>query len=170
MSHAGVPEIVPVTVSLVVEADRKLAFDVFTAELDSWWPRSHHIGSSPMLRSVMEPGVGGRCYSVHEDGSSVQWGKVLAWEPPRRFVMAWQVTPQWKFEPDETRCSEVEVTFTPQDDGRTLVALEHRHFERHGEGAAGMRAQVGGDGGWNGLLRLFKASAESPRGSEDDAA
>jgi uncharacterized protein YndB with AHSA1/START domain len=160
MPHASVPEIAPVAVSILVDTDPALAFEVFTAELDAWWPRTHHIGQSPMTRSTMEPGIGGRCYSEHEDGSSVQWGKVLVWDPPHRFVMAWQVSPQWQFEADTARCSEVEVTFTAQADGKTLVALEHRHFERHGEGAATMRGQVGGDGGWSGLLRLYKAKAE----------
>jgi len=159
--NASVPEIAPVQVSIVVEAEPELAFEVFTAELDSWWPRSHHIGKSPMTRSVMEPGVGGRCYSEHEDGSSVQWGKVLAWDPPKSFVMAWQVSPKWQFEADPAQCSEVEVNFTPQGEGHTLVAIEHRHFERHGEGGDVMRSQVGNDaGGWGGLLKLYKAKVE----------
>jgi hypothetical protein len=41
-----------------------------------------------------------------------------------------------------------------------LVELEHRKFERLGaEGGAKMRKDV--DGGWPGLLELFKRSAEA---------
>jgi hypothetical protein len=32
------------------------------------------------------------------------------------------------YEPDLARCSEVEVRFTPVDDGTTLVELEHREL------------------------------------------
>jgi len=161
MPTTAVSEIAPVRVSIVVRASVELAFRVYTEEIDSWWPKTHHIGSTPMKRAVMETGVGGRIYSDQEDGSSVQWGKVTAWDPPNRFVMAWQVTPTWQFEPDLAKCSEVEVTFTPAHEGHTLIELEHRHFERHGEGALGMRTQVGNDGGgWGGLLKLFKAKAE----------
>ena len=163
MSIASTETIEPVRVSLAVRASQELAFRVYTEELGSWWPKSHHIGGSPMTRAVMEPGVGGRIYSEQEDGGSCQWGKVLEWEPPRRFVMAWQISPQWQFEADPTKWSEVEVTFTPQEDGYTLIALEHRFFERHGEGAAAMRTQVGSPGGWGGLLRLFSEKAEAAR-------
>ena len=160
MSTAEITTDAPVRKSILVSASVERAFHVFTAEIGTWWPNSHPIGSSPMTRALMEPYVGGRCYTEQEDGSSCQWGKVLAWEPPHRFTMAWQVSPAWKFEPDAARCSEVEVTFTPAEDGQTLVELEHRYFERHGEGAAGMRASIGSDGGWGGLLRLYKAMAE----------
>jgi len=162
MSTVEAVSIEPVRKSILVRASVERAFHVYTAELDSWWPKSHHIGSSPMTRAVMEPEVGGRIYSEQEDGSSCQWGRVLVWEPPRRFVMFWQVSPAWQFEPDAAKCSEVEVTFTPTEDGQTLVALEHRHFERHGEGVATMREMVNNDarGGWGGLLKLYKDKAE----------
>jgi hypothetical protein len=146
--------------SIRVRASVERAFHVYTAELDSWWPKTHHIGSSPMTRAVMEGCVGGRCYSEQSDGTECDWGQVLVWEPPLRFVMAWQVSPKWQYEPDLGRCSEVEVTFTPADDGTTLVELEHRYFSRHGEGFAGMREQVSAAGGWGGLLEAFKGKAE----------
>jgi uncharacterized protein YndB with AHSA1/START domain len=152
----------PVRKNIRVRASTARAFKVFTEGLDSWWPKTHHIGSSPMSKGVMEGRVGGRCYSEQEDGTECQWGQILAWEPPTRFVMAWQVTPAWQFEPDLSKCSEVEVTFTPSDDGTTWVELEHRHFERHGKGANEMRSQVGNDGGWGGLLVLYKTESEIP--------
>jgi hypothetical protein len=143
-----------------VRASAERAFHVFTEGFDTWWPKTHHIGSSPMTRGIMEGRVGGRCYSEQADGTECQWGQIVAWEPPTRFVMAWQVTPEWKFEPDLARCSEVEVKFTPSDDGTTWVELEHRHFERHGQGGDAMRKQVGSPGGWGQLMDLFRAKAE----------
>jgi uncharacterized protein YndB with AHSA1/START domain len=150
----------PVRKSVRVRAGVEKAYRVFTEGMDSWWPRTHHIGSSPMKRVVVEGRPGGSLYSEQEDGTSCPWGSVVAWEPPHRFVFAWQVRPDWKFEPDLARCSEVEVTFTPGDDGTTLVELEHRGFERHGGNYAGMRAQVSSVGGWGTMLELYGKTAE----------
>jgi len=143
-----------------VRASAARAFKVFTEGFDSWWPKTHHIGSSPMARGVIEGFAGGRCYSEQADGTECQWGQIVAWEPPSRFVMVWQITPEWKFEPDLAKCSEVEVKFTPSADGVTWVELEHRCFERHGEGGNDMRKQVGSPGGWGQLMELFRAKAE----------
>ena len=45
---------------------------IFTAEFDSWWPRGHHIGQSPMRRAVIEGRTGGRCDTEQEDGTEVE--------------------------------------------------------------------------------------------------
>ena len=74
----------PVRKTITVKATAERAFEVFTADFDSWWPRSHHIGKSPMKRSIIEEKLGGRCYTEQEDGTECDWGQVLAWEPPRR--------------------------------------------------------------------------------------
>ena len=55
--------------SIIVNATLEHAFDVFTAGFDSWWPRSHHIGKSPMAKAVIEMRVDGRCYSTQLDGT-----------------------------------------------------------------------------------------------------
>jgi len=150
----------PVRKSVTVKAGVEHAFEVFTAGFDRWWPRSHHIGQAPMKRTVMEGHVGGRCYSEQTDGSECDWGEITAWEPPRRFVMAWKITPQWQYEPDLAKSSEVEVTFTPVGNGSTRVDLEHRHFSRAGAGWETMRGMVDSEGGWNGLLQAFASEAE----------
>lgn len=149
----------PVRKSIRVRANAERAFRVFTEGMDSWWPRTHHIGSSPMKRVVVEGRAGGGIYTDQEDGTVCPWGTVLAWEPPHRFLMAWQVNPDWQYEPDLARCSEVELRFTPADDGTTLVELEHRNLQRHGGACATMRESVNADGGWGGLLVLFAEKA-----------
>jgi uncharacterized protein YndB with AHSA1/START domain len=156
--------IAPVLKSVVVQVNAEHAFKVFTEGFDTWWPRSHHIGSSPMTRAVIEGFVGGRCYSEQVDGADCPWGEVTVWEPPRRLVFAWLITPEWKYQPDRSRASEVEVSFTPLPDGTTRVDLEHRHFERYGDGGEAMRNGVGGDGGWGSLLQIFKTTAEQAMG------
>ena len=149
--------VAPVRKSVTVKAGAERAFEVFTQGIDTWWPRTHHIGKSPMKKAIIEGRAGGRCYSEQVDGTDCDWGEVLVWEPPRRFVMAWKITHQWGYEPDVKKASEVEVRFTPLEDGSTRVDLEHRYFERHGAGGAAMRTAVDSPGGWNDLLQLFVA-------------
>jgi uncharacterized protein YndB with AHSA1/START domain len=151
---------VPVRKSVTVKAGAERAFQVFTQGVDTWWPRTHHIGKSPMKKCIIEGRVGGRCYSEQVDGTDCDWGKVLVWEPPRRFVLAWQITHTFGYEPDLAKSSEVEVRFTPVADGSTRVDLEHRHFERHGAGAAAMRAAVDAPNGWTTIIQLFVTAAE----------
>jgi uncharacterized protein YndB with AHSA1/START domain len=154
-------ELEPVRKSVRVRASAENAFRVFTAEMDSWWPRTHHIGSSPMKSIIIEPRVGGAIYTDQEDGTPCPWGSVLAWDPPHRLVIAWQISSTWEYEPDLSKCSEVEILFTPADDGTTLVELEHRGIQRHGEGSAKMREMVNAEGGWGNLLILFSKQAEA---------
>ena len=154
----------PVRKSVTVRASVEEAFRVFTDDMDSWWPRSHHIGKLPMKRVLVEGFVGGRCYTEQIDGSDCPWGSVLTWDPPRRFVIAWQIDHTWGYVADISAVSEVEVRFTAESDGRTRVDLEHRNFERMGPNGAGMRAGVDNPNGWSGLLALFAARAETADG------
>jgi uncharacterized protein YndB with AHSA1/START domain len=142
----------PVRKSVQVAATPEHAFEVFTARFDRWWPRSHSIGDSPLKHAVIEPRVGGRWYGALENGTEQPWGEVLAWDPPRRLVLAWRIGADWRYDAD--LLTEVEVTFTPQGD-QTRVDLEHRHLERMGEKAEGARAQFDSEGGWTGLLRMY---------------
>ena len=151
--------------SVTVNADPETAFAIFTADFDSWWPRSHHLGKTPMTKGIIEARKGGRCYTEHEDGSEVNWGTVQTWEPPHRVVLAWQISSDWKCEPDLSKASEVEVRFTPLGAGKTRVDLEHRHFERMAGGEA-MRAGVNAEGGWGSLLQMFSARVDAAASSQ----
>jgi uncharacterized protein YndB with AHSA1/START domain len=142
--------------SIVVEAPAERAFEVFTADIGSWWPSDHHVIEAPLAKMVFEPREGGHVYDVGTDGSECRWARVLAYEPPERIVISWDISLDWKIEPDPARTSEVEVTFTPDGPSRTRVDLVHRHIERHGQGWEKMRDAVGSAGGW---LRGLEALA-----------
>ncbi len=156
--------------SVIVRFPVDDAFRLFTEGSDAWWPRTHHIGRSPMTRGVIEGRVRGRCYSEQQDGTECDWDTVLAWEPPVRLVLAWQITHQWGYEPDMAKASEVEVRFTPEGAG-TRVGLEHRYFERHGEGGEVLRQAVSSPGGWGTLLDMYAALAaqRAPGGAQGAA-
>jgi uncharacterized protein YndB with AHSA1/START domain len=150
--------IAPVRKSIRVSASQAHAFDVFTSGLGRWWPLDHGIGKAPRKAVVMETHAGGHWYELAEDGSRTNVGKIIAWEPPNRFVMTWDINSRWK--PDTSVSSEVEVRFIPDGTNATRVELEHRKFEQMGaEAGESMRKDV--DGGWPGLLETFKRHAES---------
>jgi uncharacterized protein YndB with AHSA1/START domain len=153
----------PVRKSITVKAGVERAFRVFTADFDTWWPRTHHIGRAPMKKAIVEGRIGGRCYTEQVDGTDCDWGTVLVWEPPHRLVLAWQIDGKWQFEPDLARSSEVEVRFTPQADGSTRVDLEHRELVRHGDDAAAVRSGIDSPNGWGGLLAMYAARIEQER-------
>jgi uncharacterized protein YndB with AHSA1/START domain len=144
-----------VTTSTEVNGPVERAFKVFTEDMESWWDPDHHILEAKLDRMVTEPKVGGRIYDIGVDGSECQWARVLAYEPPNRFVFSWDISLEWKIEGDPGRTSEVEVTFTPTDRSTTIVTLTHRHLDWHGEGWEGMAGAVGSDGGWPSGLHRF---------------
>jgi uncharacterized protein YndB with AHSA1/START domain len=150
--------VISVKKQIVVETSQQRAFRTFTDGIDRWWPREHHIGASPLERMVVEPRSGGRWYSICKDGTEIGVGRVVAWEPPERLVLTWQITAAWQYDPDFV--TEVEVTFVAEAPDRTRVTLEHRNLDRFGAHEAQIRETFTSDGGWNGLLQMFAAAAE----------
>ncbi len=146
-----------VSTSIVVQAPVERAFDVFTAGMATWWPPEHHLIEAELAEMVVEPRVGGHIFDRGVDGSECHWARVLAYEPPHRFVFSWDISTQWKIETDLAKTSEVEVRFIAQAPDRTLVELEHRELQRHGDGWEGMRDSVGSPQGWQSGLELFAA-------------
>lgn len=141
---------------LLVQASQETAFKVFTEKMDSWWPRTHHIGSTPMTEMVVEPGLNGRWYSKHEDGSEANIGKVLTWDPYLLFVLDWQINGDFKFDPHLS--TEVEVQFISETPNLTRVKFEHKNLERLGGG----KAIESMDEGWGMILDLYKNLSAKP--------
>jgi uncharacterized protein YndB with AHSA1/START domain len=144
-----------VQASIVVEAPLERAFSTFTEGIGSWFPREYNLMGSEIVERVFEPRVGGHIYDRGANGEECHWGRVLAYEPPERVVFSWDINPQWQIERDPAQTSEVEVRFVAEAAARTRVELEHRHLDRHGDGWEGLRAAVGGEGGWPGCLQAF---------------
>jgi uncharacterized protein YndB with AHSA1/START domain len=138
-----------VRTSISVEAPIERAFSLFTDGIGTWWPPDHHILQGELAEMVFEPYVGGHVIDRAVDGSECRWARVLAYDPPSRVVFSWDINLQWEIETDPRKTSEVEVRFTPEARERTLVELEHRNIDRHGDGWERMREAVGSAGGWN---------------------
>ena len=134
--------------SVVVRTTPERAFEVFTAEIGTWWPLDEvHSRLDDPATAVIEPHAGGRVYERATTGEEAAWGEVLEWQPPHRLVLAWK--------PNDTPHppTEVEVRFTAEGGG-TRVDLEHRGWERLGEDAGPARA--GYDRGWPPVLASYR--------------
>ena len=145
----------PIKQSIVVEAPIERAFKVFTEDFGSFKPREHNLLAVPIAETVFEPRVGGHIYDRGIDGSECRWARVLAFEPPHRLLLSWDISPRWQIETDPNKTSEWEVRFIAEAPGRTRLELEHRHLDRHGEGWEGVRTGVESDQGWPLYLRQF---------------
>jgi len=144
-----------VQASIVVEAPIERAFSVFTEGIGSWFPSEYNLLDSEIVERVFEPRVGGQVYDRGADGSECPWARVLAYEPPTRVMISWDISPQWQIEADPERTSEIDVRFRSEGPERTRVELEHRNLDRHGDGWEQARDAVAGDGGWSGCLQRF---------------
>jgi uncharacterized protein YndB with AHSA1/START domain len=150
----------PIRQAVAVRADPERAFEVFTAGMGSWWPLDAYSRAVNELlqdegvvaeRLEFESGPGGRILEHLSDGRVLPWAEVVAWEPPRRVVMAWR--PHSLPEPP----TDVEVTFSAQGDG-TMVELEHRGWELLSEGFREAMYGLYADG-WPATLDRFAAVA-----------
>lgn len=144
-----------VRMQIVVAAPIERAFRVFTEQFDRIKPREHNMLGVPIAETVFEPRVGGHVYDRGVDGSECRWARVLAYEPPHRVVISWDISPRWQIETDLDKTSEVEVRFIPEAADRTRVELEHRNLDRHGAGWESMRQGVESENGWPLYLQRF---------------
>ncbi len=154
-AHVDNGAIVRTTIEVAASPDR--AFTVFTAQLDTWWPRTHHVQTGELKAVGVDPEVGGRLWEENDAGDVCAWGRVLSWDPPRTFAFSWLIGTDWAPPRADAVGSRVTVTFTPTAAG-THVELVHDQLEAHGEGWEGMRDAVAGDGGWPQGLQLFAAA------------
>ena len=140
---------------IVVQAPIARAFSVFTKDFGSFKPPEHNMLSVDIAETVFEPRAGGQVFDRGTDGSECRWARVLAYEPPDRVVISWDISPQWQIETDFEKTSEVEVRFIAEAPERTRVELEHRNLDRHGDGWEAVGEGVDGADGWPLYLHRF---------------
>jgi Activator of Hsp90 ATPase homolog 1-like protein len=111
----------PVRQSTLVRASAQHTFGTFVTRMGAWWPVQPFSAGKDRVRDVtVEQRQGGRVYETWDDGTEVDWGALVAWEPPERFVMTWTGTPA---------TTEVELTFTALGPALTRVTVEHRGWD-----------------------------------------
>jgi len=145
-----------VTVPLTIDRAFELFFD-----LDRWWPIEYTSARGVDQEIVIEPHAGGFCYERGSNGFRCDWGRVLVFEPPRRLVLAWQITAAREPQPDPDKSSTLEVRLVPDGAQRTRVTIEHRDLDHHGAEAGEYRALMGSDSGWPFILGRYAVVAAS---------
>ena len=137
-----------VTVSVPVER----AFEVFTAEIGTWWPlRTHAVDTERSETVVMEGRVGGRLFERAPTGEEHVWGTLVAWEPPNRIVYSWHPGR------GEETAQEVEITFGPEGEG-TRVDIRHYGWEKLGDRLEETVASY--NEGWDKVIAVYARAAE----------
>jgi len=143
----------PIELAFDVECPAERTFEVWTADIDRWWPADHTVSSEAGLAVVLEGRVGGRIFERTRGGVEHEWGEVTVWEPPARFGYLWHLRR------DRADATEVEIRFVPVERSRTRVEIEHRGWEQLG--AEGESWRDRNYRGWSTLLPHYLAAAEA---------
>ena len=156
-----------VRVETLVRVEPRVAFDVFTLELDAWWRTgpAYRVGGKHVGPMHLEPRLGGRVFQQYgKDLRSVhEIGTITAWEPPAHLAFTWRGINFRGGDPDTI----VEIWFAPSPSG-TRVTVEHRGFAalrpdhpvRHGEPAEAFVRRMGL--WWGALVTALRERADPP--------
>jgi len=140
-------EFTPLVRTIVVPWTPDAAFKRWTTDISTWWPtKTHSVGQKKVKHLVFGSAVGERCYEVWQDGTEKEWGRITAWDPPRRVRYTWY--------PDRTAESaqDIDVRFDPEGSG-TRLTLTHTGWERLGKEAR--KARRGYPIGWAYVMQLY---------------
>jgi uncharacterized protein YndB with AHSA1/START domain len=114
-------------------------------------------GKAPGKSARRRAGKQSRVCETWADGTEVNWGELLAWEPPERFAMTWEIV---------SSLTEVELTFAELGPALTRVCVVHSGWEKlSDEQLAEDCALPGGylnrsfDKGWAFILARFAEAA-----------
>jgi len=141
----------PVRKSVTVPAAAQRAFELFTAHIQEWWPLgTHSVGLEHAVGLEFGVGVGAAIVETLADGTTSEWGTITHWEPPHRVAFTWHAgTPA-------AQATHVEVTFTQDGPGSTVVRVVHSGWERRPDGASVREGYVSG---WEPVIARFAEAA-----------
>jgi uncharacterized protein YndB with AHSA1/START domain len=148
----------PIRASMSVDAAPADAFAGFTEGMAIWWPREYSWSGALLERIGMEAGPGGLLYEIGGNGMRYDWGRISAWEPPRRLGFTWHIGPGRVPDPNPAHASEVRVAFEPAQGDGTTVSVVHGGWERHGEPGRAYRQQMADADAWETILGAYAAA------------
>ena len=125
----------PIEKTLNVPLRPQQAFDLFTKNLDKWWPLESHslsAGEGELPKSVnVDRRKGGYVTETRQDGTEGRWATITKWDAGRALSLSWYVGRS------EEEATDLEVVFIPTDTG-TRIELTHSGFERLADAATAM--------------------------------
>jgi uncharacterized protein YndB with AHSA1/START domain len=139
-----------ITKEIHVDATPETAFAVFVDRIGEWWPlgRFSIYGAEATVEFEDD-----RIVERSPSGDESVWGEVLEFEASARVRFTWHPG-----RPEDDDPTEVEVTFTSDDNG-TLVTLVHSGWERVSEERRAGRVDY--DNGWPGVLEMYRRRTTS---------
>ena len=112
----------PVVQSTQVRSSLNHTFEIFIRDIGIWWPtQPFSYGTDRVISVNVERRLGGRVVETWIDGTTREWGELIAWNPPHGLAMTWNVT---------GTPTEVEFRFRPIESDVTEVTVEHRGWEK----------------------------------------
>jgi len=143
----------PLRISFEIECAPDHAFATWTRRTGSWWPPEHTVSHERGAEIVFEPRVGGRIFERTPDGTEIDWGEIVEWEPPRRLRYLWHIAT------DPEHATDVEIVFRELPDSTTRVEIEHGGWDRLGE--IGQEWRDANQAGWDGVLPSYSEAART---------
>ena len=120
------------------------AFDHFTRQIGTWWPRTFSAVSGTLAfleNQLVED----------SDEDSHVWADIITWDRPKLLVMAWR-DPTHKGD----QRTHVEISFVREPAG-TIVRLAQSGWERVPDPAASIK-RYGGERGWREVLDSYETA------------
>ena len=146
----------PLRISFDIACSPDHAFSTWTGRASSWWPAEHTVSHEPGAAIVFEPRAGGRIFERTRQGTEIEWGEIVEWDPPRRLRYLWHIAT------DPANATDVEIVFRELSDSTTRVEIEHGGWDRLGE--IGPPWRNANQAGWDGVLPPYRSIAEAASG------
>ena len=144
------------SVEIEVPVGMETAFGGFVRRIDQWWPREYTWSRELLEQIAIEAKPGGACYEIGPHRFRCDWGRVTHYSEPEEIAFLWQIGPQREPVPDPEKASEVLVSFQEKGMG-SVLHLQHRHFENHGEAGSWYRDAMASPEGWPKILERYGA-------------
>ncbi len=136
----------PIEKTLDVPLNPADAFELFTKNMDSWWPKDPFSVTGGSSTVVFPDHNGGDIIETGADGSTNVWGTLTAYDPGKFLAFSWHPGRG----PEEATM--VTVEFTETADG-TRCDLTHGGFEILGDTADAVSASY--LSGWDLVLGCY---------------
>lgn len=143
----------PINKTLTVPLSPTQAFELFTQNMDTWWPKGSHSVTGDTSKIIFPTHKDGDIIETGADGSTNVWGTLIAYDPGKYLAFSWHPGRG----PEEA--TTVTVSFTQTEAG-TRCDLTHGGFEILGDTADAVSTSY--LNGWDLVLGCYMTAAKVP--------
>ena len=143
----------PIKKSLTVPLAPDEAFDLFTNEIDTWWPKAKFSVKGAGSEVNFANHKGGQIIETTSDGEKEVWGTIIAYDPGTYLAFSWHPGRP------ESEATTVTVTFKQTEAG-TKCDLTHGGFDILGDTADAVSTSY--LHGWDYVLGCYASAITQP--------